>query len=252
LILSVGVPCAAQTAQSEGAASVASLIARLESDNFDTRERATEALMLHQGLTEEVLSQALRKSEGEKRHRLTNVAMHLFYKRLGESHRLPIPGIVQRSGQAEAVGAIGIDTPDTNLIKAGQHPDLDHAGWLITYTRPGFPGYVHLRPGDIITGLEGQPFTDDLDQGYFIDMIQQYRQGQTMVLNVLRRGKPIEVKMVIGAKARLMFVAEQLAASGDNRPQMFAPWREHLKRLRGGGDFKPQIVIGTPGGQPGA
>lgn len=236
-----------QETQAAQEANAKALIDRLGVDSFDTREKATESLMLLNGLNDALVAAALRESTGEKRHRLVNIAMHHFYKRLGESHRLPIPGGLQRSGQAEAVGAIGIDTPDTNLIRADQHPGLEHAGWLITGTRPGFPGFVHLRSGDIITGLENQPFTDDLDQGYFIDMIQQYRFGETMALNVMRRDKRIVVKMVIGAKARLMFVAEQLAASGDQRPQMFGPWREHLGNLLGEKVFKPQIVIGVPG-----
>jgi hypothetical protein len=232
-------------------AEIQTLFEQLRGNDFDAREAATEALMRRSDVTDQTLATALRKSSGEERHRLTNVAMHLFFERLSESHELPIPNAVERSGQAEAVGAIGIDTPDTNLLLADQHPELTHAGWLITGTRPGFPGFVYLRPGDIITGLEGQPFTDDLDREYFIDMITQYRNNQTMKLNVLRRGKRIEVVMVISAKSRLMFVAEQLQASGDQRPQMYGPWREHLKGLLGEGELKPQIVIGTPEGPPG-
>jgi len=152
---------------------------------------------------------------------------------------LTSPDWTQRAGQAKTGGAIGIETPATSLVRADQYEGLEHPGWLITGRYPGFPSFVHLRSGDIITGMENQPFTDDLDYRHFIDMIQKYRLNETMTLNVLRRDKRIVVKMVLGSKVRLMNVAEKVVtetnvmASRDQRTQMFGPWREHLKKLLG-------------------
>jgi Lon-like protease len=57
----------------------------------------------------------------------------------------------------------------------------------IEQTVPGYPAYNVLKPGDVITAIDGTPVTSDSD---LTTMIRSHRAGTTLNITVLRNGKP--------------------------------------------------------------
>ncbi len=214
---------------------IAQLIDRLDDDSPEVRQQAMSDLMLREDLTDQQLGEALRAATGpEQRHRLTMVAMQRFFARMNPSGA-PVD---------EGTGSIGIDIDVRNIVRPDQHPQIQHPAMLISRTRPGFPGFAVLRPGDLVLGVNGEPFADDLDQTDFINAIQKYQVGQTMRLDVLRDGQRLEVPIKLDSLRRLQEVHARLADVPD--PSMYAPWRIHLANLLDSDEPDPVVQLVDP------
>jgi hypothetical protein len=207
------------------ATAVNELLAQLDAPDPERRETAMGELMLSTDLTDEQLAAALRSADvPEKRHRLTLIAMHRFFARMN-------PSVLGNIGaQADGgTGSIGIDIDARNIIRPNQVPGLTHSAMLISRTRPGFPGFAVLRPGDIVLGFDGQPFGPDLDQTDFINGIQRYSAGQTMQLEVLRNGQRLTIPIKLDSLRRLQEIHARLAEVSD--PAIYPAWKDHLAAM---------------------
>ncbi len=74
--------------------------------------------------------------------------------------------------------------------QAAKHPGIPASGAYVGRVRPGSPAeQAGLRPGDVITGLGGQPIfrADDVHQ-----LIAQVPQGRAVSLTYLRDGQERE------------------------------------------------------------
>jgi hypothetical protein len=214
---------------------VAQLVDKLDDDSPEVRQQAMSDLMLREDLTDKQLGEALRAATGpEQRHRLTLVAMHRFFSRMN-----PTGAAVD-----EGTGSIGIDIDVRNIVRPDQHPAIQRPAMLISRTRPGFPGFAILRPGDLVVGVNGESFADDLDQTDFINAIQKYQVGETMRLDVLRDGQRLEVPIKLDSLRRLQEVHARLADVPD--PTMYAPWRIHLANLLDSDEPDPVVKLVDP------
>ena len=86
-----------------------------------------------------------------------------------------------------AAAAAAVITP-TLSIEAAPHQD----GQLITRVLPGGPAaQAGLQAGDIVTAVDGAPFTP----GGLNEVIQSHEVGERIALQVLRNGQPTEVEV---------------------------------------------------------
>ncbi|MDH3584284.1 MAG: hypothetical protein OER86_08730 [Phycisphaerae bacterium] len=216
------------------------LLQGLTADKFEAREDATTQLMLRADLTDARLTAELaRGTDPEQRQRLLRIALHLFYV------RLEIPDLLAQ----DQSGALGVSFPSSNVnaqdsyyvVRPDQHPMLKHPAMLITQTYPGFPAYVHLRPGDLVTGMNGRTFPDTLTNSLFSEWIKAHKVDAPFTLELIRRGKARSVELKLGHRGRLLAISNQLA--GHTRPELFPPWLEQRRRLLAGASDRPAIKI---------
>ena len=206
-----------------GGASLDQLIDQLDAPEYAHRESATTTLMQRDNLSDDRLARALRNADSpEQRHRLTDIAMHRFYHRMN-------PGGVPRD---QGVGSIGIDLSERNTVHPDHHPGLEQTAILISGTKPGFPGYVHLRPGDLILAIDGEPFPEDLTWQDISERIKEYRAGQPITLDILRDGERRQVRFRLASYLRLSQVYNNRLPRGIN-PASYPPWRQHLRSMLG-------------------
>lgn len=204
------------------------------------RDRAMRNMMVRADLTDDQIAEALTRAElPETRHRLIRVAEHRFFARQTAG---PVPGADQ--------GCLGISLstpPEANIVRPEQHAMLKNPAFLIGRTIPGFPAHAHLKPGDMITGLNGQPFPDHLSRDAFTMAIKAMAPGTAVTFHVVRDDQKLDVRFRIDSYHRLTIVDpnnNNPAGIGDN---MFGQqWRAHLHRLLNGAAPAPPIALEPP------
>ncbi|MBI1375151.1 MAG: hypothetical protein GC159_20725 [Phycisphaera sp.] len=212
------------------------LVKQLGAESFADREDAMTALMQRDDLDDDKLGAALRAArDPERRHRLLRVALHRFYYSFN-------PNDVPRNQGPGALGIVSIS--NANVVRPAQDPRLKRPAMIVSQTRPGFPAYVYLRPGDLIIGLGGQLFDDSLDQTDFSNTIQRYRAGEQLRIALLRGGKRVDVTLTLDSLQRLQDVHQYLVQYA--QVQMDPRWRSHYARLVGDTPPVPTIVLDTP------
>jgi len=212
------------------------LVAQLSHDAFARRESAMTELMLRDDFDDTALSKAMRAADHpEQRHRLERIALHRFYDRFN-------PALAPREQGPGALGIISLS--NSNVVRPTQHDKLRRPAMIVSQTRPGFPAYVHLRPGDLILGLGGQLFDDSLDQNDFSQMIQRYRAGEILQMALLRNGERVDVRLKLDSLQRLHDVHQYLAQFP--QVQMDPRWKAHLRDLRGEAPTSKPIVLDPP------
>lgn len=220
---------------------VAQLLAQLSDPDFMTRENATTQLMTCDDVSDDQLSTALRTSKSpEVRQRLVQIAMHRFYAQLQINAG---PEVITLPDNGAALGVYFPEPRNENrfVVKAHQHPMLDTPAMLICFTYPGFPAYAYLRPGDLVTGMDGQTFTDDLTREEFSARIGRHEPGEFIDLDLIRNSHPMHVRFRLDNKKRLSAVSQMLANVSD--PSLYQPWRQHLNALLGDSADEPAIRI---------
>ena len=206
----------------------------LDVEEFDTREAATSALMLREDFDDIHVVAALRGAPSpEMRHRLTQIAMHRYFQRMNPSH-----------GRDDNEASLGVDIEGRNIIRPDQNPLLKSPAMMISRTRPGFPAFALLRPRDLITAIEGKPFSDNLDQGEFTARIKEHKPGDTVRVSVLRDGKSLIIPIRLDSFARL----DQVHARTLDVPDaaLYRPWQEYLAAMLDEQQPEPVIKIDWP------
>jgi C-terminal processing protease CtpA/Prc len=210
------------------------LLENLSSPDYETREQATTGLMTREDFNDDKLAAALRKSAGESRQRLIRIALHRYFARLA-------PNEVREDDTA----SLGVDISAGNIVRPEQNPLLKHPAMMISNTKPGFPAYVALRSGDLIIAVDGQSFDDNLDATDFSALIQRYKAGQSMTLDILRGGKKLTIKVKLDSLRRLNDVYQIQLTSPTADPALYGPWQQHLADLLAEAKPDPRITFPT-------
>lgn len=208
----------------------------LASPDFATRQNTTRRLLADTQLSDDDLARLYAQAvTPEQKHRLLNVALHHTLWRLR-------PEKPQRSGR----GAIGIRHEGVDPL---QFPELQQPALLVVETFPGFPGYAHLQPRDLILNIDNQPFPPDtpaqeLTQ-HFVVQIQNHPAGTTVELTVLRAGKTIKVRCPLASLDALQMMYSNNHAIG---PLYLGAWETVRQRLVAREPFQPPLVVPWPTG----
>jgi hypothetical protein len=214
LVLLLGSMAAAQTRPADE-----TILGELANESYETRQRATQALLADDGLTVDDLKRLYAASTlPEQRHRLLDAAQHHFVRSLIEAQFPPT---------GEAVGSLGISLlKSVGPTETPEGPDAGRTAARIGLTYPGFPAYVWLRAGDLIVAVNGAtlPTTDDPDtvQRRFIELVQKNKAGQSIKLTVYREGQRLEVSVKLAPYKALQVFYEQAELS--LMPNIAARW----------------------------
>ena len=188
----------------------------LASDEPDVREKARSILL---GLSRDQLpalrdivrgSNPLAPAQAAALH---DIVIHVFLA--GEPY------------DGQGVGFMGVMLPRerADLIVGGGNPDNNpaddedetDAGVLVQDCMPGFCGFRYLRPGDIITALQTGPatFMRTTSQMGLIMEISKRPPGSALTLRVIRRGRMINVTMILSERPKIADVFDQSGVTVD-------------------------------------
>ena len=213
---------------------IETLLARLADSEFLVREQATEALMLREDFHQADLHRALgRATHPERRNRLIRIAKHRFFQRLASQ----FPEVPQDRG------ALGIRLSPDNQIEPtrfvvydADHRQLPNTAMVIVQTIPGFPAFVHLRPGDQVLQVNGLKLNECLTDTDFVARLMPLHQNERLKLQVRRGKRVFEVTLAMGSYTRLINLTQAVQYGGGQPVEggdMFSaypPWQEYLRR----------------------
>jgi len=170
------------------------LVARMDADDFGTRESAMRQLMADPELTAEEAGKLYRNAQSfEQQWRLEQVAKHLFVR-----------SMLKKLESDETEGVLGVTIQGV----PARHED-DRAGIRVMSTIPGLPAHAHLRTDDLIVRAEGKDIANASEPeliGAFRTRVLGKKQGETMKLGVLRDGKVVDVTLTLGRHADLLLL----------------------------------------------
>jgi len=158
------------------------LLAALNDPSFETREAATQRLLADESLTEaDILGLLGEAKSPEQRHRLMRVARHHVLTRARIEHF-----------KDDANASLGISQ---EVVVAGR----EQAAVRVILTLPGFPAHAHLRPGDLITAIDGDTFPAAFNGQGFAAKVRSYKPGQAMTLTIRRDDQRLDVKVALAS-----------------------------------------------------
>ena len=207
-----------------GGQSVSSaILERLASEDYQTRETATRELLEETEPDLDALGRLYHQATlAEQRHRLRSVIEHhVMVKIIDQRFPRPAPG---------AIGLRPVEVPAGNL------PGLGRRAIRVESTIVGFPGYVHLRPGDLIVAIDGRKVVAPPDQSLalrFTTMIQGRQAGDFITLKLIRDGKTITVRFRLSNSNALRQIHGGMAVPFNTQALVFAQRRRELMRLIG-------------------
>jgi hypothetical protein len=196
---------------------VQATLSELRSDDYATRQRATQALLADEKLVDEDFKALCAAATlPEQRERLLDAARHHLVRRMQEP--------LSRQGGA---GSLGL-----SLLPAPPSPGAPRGATRVGTTYPGFPAYVSLRPGDLILAVNGQVLPvlpDDVAvRQRFVDMIQVNPAGTTIRLKVSRDGKPLDLSVKLASFDALNTLYE---SEGRLRQSFHIQWDQLRREL---------------------
>lgn len=158
------------------------ILRALANKKYSDRQQATELLLIKDSVTIEQLHGLYQRARlPEQRHRLMSVIRHHAIERLR----------LERFAQ-EGRGSIGIVH---QAVSKDHLPELDQPAVYVVHTFPGFPGYVHLQPGDLILAINDQPLpahqAGNQLQAKFVTLVQSHLAGDTPRFTIWRQGEVI-------------------------------------------------------------
>lgn len=140
--------------------SVLDLVARLDDDDWATREAATRDLHAHEAPDEALLKVLDQEST------------------LGEEQRQRLLAVVTRRIRERERGAIGI-----RMTPIGGFGDVLRGGIEVTEVIPGLPAERVLRPGDVIVRIDEKEIARNED---LISHVQRLTPGDVISVRILR------------------------------------------------------------------
>ena len=238
----------------------AALIDRLDDPSWEVREAASEELLTGADGLPAAIAAALPDAEGrpEVRARLIEALHHHFVREFrGIRAAAPgaePPGLLEQAGRAALrgrdPGSLGVSH---QAFPPGSLPGVGAPSIAVVRTLPGFPAHGRLRPGDLITGLDGRPVAwpepviPDADArrrrrvapargrvaqqaaaaaAAFSAAVKDAGAGSSVRLRVLRGGRTLEVPVTLARAEDL----RRLYPSGLSA-RAEAAWRERLAGL---------------------
>ena len=200
-------------------------IAALDHAEFTVRESAQAHLLTDTTLGQDTLKELIREAKSpEQGQRLLRLAEHHVMREIRErdfGHRPgdgpPIPQEIEP--RPASVGY------SYDAVLAHENPHAQLPGVKVVATMPGFPGYAHLRRGDIVVQINGRGPSLHHDERFITNwvtnQINERQAGQTIDFTVLRDGKPVAIKMVCAEAAALNEMYTTDAYSNASRLEPF-------------------------------
>ena len=154
------------------------LLQRLGDSRFAVRQAATNELLKDDSLTLNAICALYRcATHEEQRHRLLGVARH---------HMLRLKAVEKFRGGRQGVIGIRMQPATIDTLHEPSEPAV-----RVTAVFAGFPGYVHLRPGDLILRLDRERVADAISFG---TLVRKKQPGERIDLTVLREGQRVAVR----------------------------------------------------------
>lgn len=163
-------------------------LSRLGSDDYATRQRATRELLTDPNVTIDQLREWIAQAHSpEQRHRLLAVAQHHVIRQFRERD---FPDEAEQ-GRGAAIGF------SHDVLESGAGPGVTGGVVHVVSTLPGFPGYIHLQPGDLIIEVGNRPLPANLNPDEFKAILRRWRSGDLFSMTVLRDGvrTPVQLKL---------------------------------------------------------
>lgn len=163
---------------------LAQLLARLDDPSADKRADAFRSLLtLSRADLPELLS-TLKAAAPLSRAAVDQLRLAVTHIYLSEEPFEYVEG-----------GALGITLDEINLPGSPSDDGAERSAILVMDCRPGFAAYRYLEPGDIIVGISG--VQDKFDRSNFGGIIKRTGANHPITLQVIRRGKGIEVTVIL-------------------------------------------------------
>lgn len=168
----------------------------LASDDYATRQRMTEQLLRDDQLTVDRVTTLYAAAETpEQRHRLLDVARHHAIRQMRRD-------AFDQPGDRGAVGM----THRRDALPPGAVPGLDTPAVEVIQPMPGFPAYAHLRRGDLVIALDGEPLYREQTMSHFNRVLQSHKPGQELDMTIHRDGQRLELTLRLAAFETLNLV----------------------------------------------
>jgi hypothetical protein len=229
LIVSPQIVPAAGSAEADGGQT---LLRRLGDSHFSVRQAAMDALLKDASLTLEKIDGLYRRAtDEEQRQRLLVVARH---------HMLRLMAIA-RSGVGRR-GVIGINMHPVIVDNSPQSREL---AVRVTAVLAGFPGYVHLRAGDLILSLDRVPVADAESLS---NIVMQKKPGDLVNVTVLRAGRRVAVRFrLFDYRAMREMYSLPSARQPVSRllPLFSKKWRQLRRSMEANRPTRPLLEIDT-------
>lgn len=161
-----------------------------------------------------------------------------------------------KTGKVER-GYLGVTIQSLNDQMAKQFNIPDTSGALIQDVEKGGPGDKSgLKAGDVVRTLNGQPVDSN---GTLTAMVTNFNPGTTVTMGIIRDGKPMDVKVTLGARPANLPVAAgmgQAPSAGTLRGITVQALTPDVRSQLGLGQDVHGVVItnidqNSPGGQSG-
>ena len=183
----------------------ADAVAGLDHADFAVRESAEAHLLTDNTLGKAELKQLIKDAKSpEQRQRLLRIAEHHVLREMrvrdfgpgAEPPEAFEPDVFGRR-QAARPAAVGYSYEP---VLAQDNPQARLPGVEVVSTMPGFPGYAHLRRGDIIVQINGQSLSIHHREHDITNwvrwQINSKEAGEKISFTVLRNGELLAVEMV--------------------------------------------------------
>ncbi|MCX5662854.1 MAG: PDZ domain-containing protein [Planctomycetota bacterium] len=208
--------------------SPAGLLARLGNERFDVRQKATHDLLKDPTITpDDLVALYASAASAEQRSRLMSIALH----RTVRDFIKEVPVGTER-------GSLGVSL--AGGVRAEQVPEVRRAAVRVGTVYPGFPAFVELQSGDLITAVNGATLPDTLEtpaiQNEFVRLVQANPPGKEITLGVWRAGESLEVSLKPAPYDSLQQLYEPGAFSASGVPLgegLREPFQQRWEALRG-------------------
>lgn len=224
--LSVGRVFAAPPAPAPSTPAPAALLAQLGSERYEQRQQATHELLVSPTVTpDELVALYAAARTAEQRSRLMSIALH----RSVSDFIKEAPVLSERAG-------LGVSL--SGGVRAEQIPEVRRAAVRIGTVYPGFPAYVDLQPGDLVTAVNeaelpnGEPTA--IVSG-FIQLVQGNAPGKPLTLTVWRAGESLKVTLKTAPYEALQMLYDPNAISAGGAPAgegLREPFQQRWEALR--------------------
>jgi len=186
------------------------LVKLLDHDAFEVREHAQQHLLSDDSIDlDAVLKMMEAATSDEQRFRLVRIARHHVLRDI-RLKNFKDDDVFNRRDKA----AIGFTYAP---LLAADNPFTDHPGATILSTMPGFPGYEHLRVGDILISVDGQTIRDTASepniQQWIAWWIGVHQPGDRIRLTVIRQGKVINLNVTCASQSALTTIYKDNTAT---------------------------------------
>lgn len=217
-----GVPVAAPPKDPLAKLSRQEVVALLDHAEHAKREQALDNLLKDNTIDQQALRQLLGDSKpGEQRHRLIKLAEHHVLREIREQAFANQAQEVDEVFNRRESAAVGFSYAP---VLASENPWADVPGVSVIATMPGFPGHAYLKPGDIITAIDGQSAVNRAQHQQITSWmswrIAVHSPGDRISFNLLRDGKAITVSLVCAQSSALdkMYSTDGLKAAARSGP----------------------------------